>query len=146
MVGNGPAFEAPQGLAVETTGQVLVVDATLQVLLRVDPVSGHRTVLSSTTMGHGPSFLFPFGIALEATGQILVLDSRGITRVDPLSGDRMVVSNISVGSGPLWHNAGGLAIEATGQILVTERDALPLVPGGLFRVDAHNGNRALISR
>jgi hypothetical protein len=36
-------------------------------VLRVDPVTGVRSTLSSDTVGGGPTFGYPFGIAAKRT-------------------------------------------------------------------------------
>jgi hypothetical protein len=44
--GSGPSLGAIVGIAVEPTGQLVVVDAELGAVLRVDPRSGDRAILS----------------------------------------------------------------------------------------------------
>ena len=45
-VGSGPPFFSPTDLAVEASGALVVVDTWLGAVVRVDPVSGDRTVVS----------------------------------------------------------------------------------------------------
>ena len=90
-----PGFYLPRGIAVEATGGLVVVDRGLDkavrgspsaAVVRVDPVSGDRTIVSDDVTGAGPAFTFPFGIAVEATGDLVVTDGGRVVRVDPLSG------------------------------------------------------------
>ena len=45
-VGSGLGFKASQGIAVEADGFLVVVDPALASVMRVDPVSGDRTIVS----------------------------------------------------------------------------------------------------
>lgn len=111
-------------------GDILVVDhSAAAAVLRIDPVTGVKTVISS-----GGNLIAPRGVALEANGDVLVSDSAGlIVRVDPATGGQTVVS--SGGSlGELQH----LVVEADGKILVVNRSEL-------FRVDPDTGAQVLLS-
>jgi hypothetical protein len=84
----------PRGIAVETTGALLVVDRALRAVVRIDPVSGERRVLSDDMIGVGPVFSDPVDIMVESTDQIVVLDMglRAIVRVEAQHGDRAIIS------------------------------------------------------
>jgi len=101
-IGSGPDFESPFSIAVEADGSLVVVDFDLEAVLRVDPVSGDRTIISDASTGSGPGFESPLGIAVEADGSLVVVDSdlEAVVRVDPVSGDRTIISDASTGSGP----------------------------------------------
>ena len=146
-LGNGPFFNPPTtGLAVETDGNLIVIDARI---LRVDPVTGDRMIVSdNTTGGHW----YPFDLAIEADGDLVVVNpyqryygpidgiSAAVLRVDPVTGDRMIVSDDNTGNGPDFSNPLGLAIEADGSLVVIDagRDAV-------LRVDPISGNRTIVS-
>ena len=102
QVGSGPGFVTPFGIAVESDGNLVVVDAGLEVVVRVDAVSGDRTILSDASIGSGPGFVSPFGIAVEADGSLVVVDLglEAVVRVDQASGDRTIISDANTGSGP----------------------------------------------
>ena len=53
-IGSGPAFVSPRGIAVEADGSLVVVDLGLDAVVRVDPVSGDRTIISDASTGSGP--------------------------------------------------------------------------------------------
>src|SRR5262249_58595392 len=72
--GGGPSCLSLRGLAVEATGQVVVADDSLDAVLRVDPGSGERTVVSRAGSGGGTPFAGPVAIAVEPTGQLAVVD------------------------------------------------------------------------
>ena len=81
------------GVAVASDGTLLVADPFNKQLVRVDPLTGAQTVLSSN--GH---FASPDGIALAANGDIYVADSGfsgtpAIIRVNPTTGSQTVVAS-----------------------------------------------------
>ena len=101
-IGSGPGFVTPVGIAVEADSSLVVVDLGLEAVVRVDPSSGDRTIISDASIGSGPGFVTPFDIAVEADGSLVVVDSglEAVVRVDPVSGDRTIISDASTGSGP----------------------------------------------
>ncbi len=117
-------------------GDILVADAGLAAVIHVDPVSGDRTILSSSSVGAGTNFVFPLAITLESSGHILVADPNAILRVDPASGDRTVVSSPTVGSGPVILGGWGLTIGLDEQAYVTSL-------GAVIRIDPITGDRTL---
>jgi len=158
QLGTGPAFGRIYGIGVEPGGAILVADT--RALLRIDPASGNRTVLSgcadpgcTTVVGSGPGFGEPVGVAREAGGDILVTasadasDFSAIFRVDSASGARSVLSGCadptcssSVGAGPAFGKVFGIALEANGDLLVTDRSL-----DAVFHVDAATGDRNVVS-
>jgi streptogramin lyase len=79
-----------QGIAVEADGDLVVVqDGSGANVIRIDPVSGAQTVVSS-------GGLSPFGaIAIDTNGDYLVTDnsSDSLIRMDPVTGAETVVSS-----------------------------------------------------
>jgi streptogramin lyase len=45
-MGNGPLLSTPTGIAVEANGQLVVVDSALQAIVRVEPLTGTRAIIS----------------------------------------------------------------------------------------------------
>lgn len=80
------------GLAIEGTGQILVVNnpnGPERELLRFHPTTGEMTKVAS-----GNKLVSHFGVAVEANGQILVIDQvNGVVRIDPKNGSQTVVSS-----------------------------------------------------
>lgn len=79
--------------------------AGVSAIVRVDPVSGVQTVVSS-----GGSLVNPNGVATDAAGDIIVADesafgSGGIIRVDPSTGVQTTIS-----SGGLFQGPAGVAV------------------------------------
>ncbi len=99
QVGIGAGFVNPYGVAVEADGSLVVVDIGLDAVVRVDPVTGDRTILSDDSTGTGTGFVTPFGLAIEADGSLVVVDAglAAVVRVDPVTGDRTIVSGLNIG-------------------------------------------------
>ncbi len=53
-IGSGPGFINPFGIAVEADGSLVLSDSGLEAVVRVDPISGDRTILSDANTGSGP--------------------------------------------------------------------------------------------
>ncbi|NOU23765.1 MAG: hypothetical protein HOO93_18610 [Methyloglobulus sp.] len=172
--GQGPipdnaAQDGVLGIAVEPSGQIIVTakgagspdsggTVFRDALLRVNPVTGQRTLLSDFgdpdqgVLGGQCSF----GVAIEATGKILVTDCNNLAgssggllfRIDPATGQRTVLSdfgNSSQGT-DIAQLPSGITVEASGQILVVVPFFKGTIPGGaLFRVDPVSGQRTLLS-
>ena len=151
--GSGPIFTSPRGLAIEADGNLVVTykserGPTHEVLMRVDPVSGDRTIISDHTTGSGPVFLSPAVLAIEADSSIVALDlhRKAVMRIDPVSGDRMIVSDETTGSGPVFLSPAALAIEADGSLVVADDHHLFYrVASALVRIDPVSGDRTIIS-
>ena len=162
---QGPLGVNPKGVAIEPSGSVLAIDENAGTnnrgaLFRVDPSTGLRTLLSdfgNPSQGTvfpatgSPLPLGPRDVAVEASGSILVSDHQAGTnfhgalfRIDPANGIRTIVSDFGVGT-PLGENPLGFAIEASGNILVIDFDGGTNDAGQLFRVDASDGSRTLVS-
>ena len=85
-------MSGPRGIVLDDNGRILVSDVGLNAVVRIDPLTGDRTIVSKPFVaGSGPGFDVLQGIALQADGSILVADSTldAIVHVDPISGDRI---------------------------------------------------------
>ena len=130
-------------------------------LYRVDPISGHRSLVSDfSDPAQGAINLVPStGIAIEQSGMILVNTRASssapsardfLLRIDPVTGHRTVLSAFDHATqGPLGWRLTGIAIEKskTGGIIVGAGDPANRAaqPTRLFRVNPRNGQRTLLS-
>lgn len=142
--GTGTNFARPAGMALEASGTLIVADsgAANPKLVRVDPLTGNRTVVSSSTVGAGPNLLLPLSVAVEVGGTLAVADasSRSIVRVNASNGDRTLLSDATHGIGPTLNYPSFVVVQEDGSLAVAD--------GGLdaiIRVDAATGNRTMIS-
>jgi hypothetical protein len=158
---QGPLGFLPTGVAIDTSGSVLVVDQRVlmgtsftSVLFRVNPSTGERTVLSDFgNEAQGPRGVSPFGVAIENSGSILVVDGNagtssagGLFRINASTGGRTLLSDFgNQAQGPLGVFPLGAAIDASGTILVTDDEAGAGGAGVLFTVDPADGTRTFIS-
>jgi sugar lactone lactonase YvrE len=149
-MGSGPPFSIPQGLAVEAGGTLVVVDKLLQAVVRVNPDTGNRNVISGCSAvsctnltGSGPRLVFPGGIAVEAGGTLVVVESflATVVRVDPGTGNRTIVSDASTGRGPRLFAPQGIVVESKGTLVVVDSSLRAVV-----RVHPVSGDRTLLSR
>jgi glucose/arabinose dehydrogenase len=141
-IGSGMYFKRPFGIAVEAYGQLVVTDLVLDAVVRVDPVSGNRSILSDNSTGSGPGFKTPRDIAVEADGSLAVVDKdlKAVVRVDPVNGNRTIVSEACAECGPVFKEPRGIAVESNGSLVVADRGLRAVV-----RVDPVSGNRTIVS-
>jgi streptogramin lyase len=141
--GTGPAFtNSIRTIAIEASGDVVVIDSLSDAIIRVDTTTGDRTIVSDAGTGAGPEFPFMQDIAVEASGDLVVTDLSldAVIRVDPVTGDRTIISKLfSVGTGPGFATPAGIAVEASGDLVVV--DGLRRV----VRVDPVTGDRTVVS-
>jgi streptogramin lyase len=153
VVGSGTNLFAPSGLARastdDTNAAIYVTDTLIDSLIRIDPNTGQRTVVSSAAQGTGVAFISPVSVSVHSSGDLLVLDEtlKALIRVDAVSGDRTVIAGCvdaacssQVGIGTSFAAPHDLAIELSGDVLVFD-SALEAV----FRIDATSGDRTLLS-
>jgi len=142
-VGNGPDIVCPRAMAVEASGTILVTGgcSTLApvTVLRIDPVTGDRTILTGGLVGTGPALDVPMGIAVDGDGHVLVLDafSRSVIRVDPLTGDRTILIDDDPSRGARLLTPISIAVAPSGDVLVGDGGQIatrpPLPPVDVFR-------------
>jgi DNA-binding beta-propeller fold protein YncE len=152
---QGPIGDDPSALAIDTIGNILVVDPSVGAggaVFRVDARTGVRTVVTDLADGlQGAIGSSPAGLAIEASGAILVVDSSAglalsgaLFRVEPVSGRRTLLSDFGdVGQGPTAGSPAHVAVETSGAILIT--DATLGAAASVLRVDPVTGMRTILS-
>lgn len=155
--GAGAALTSPEGIARDRDGSILVASPTSANLVRVDPLTGDRVVVSGcadpacvATVGAGPPFLGPRFVALAAGGQILVADRSipgiyAIVSVDPDTGARTTLSgcvdaacSAVVGAGPAMRRLFGIVLGPDGRLFVADDLAV-------YAIEPGSGDRVLLS-
>jgi hypothetical protein len=153
---QGYAYGNPRNLAQHPSGAILVTNWALGngVLLRVDPVSGMRSVLSDFgDISQGPLGHTPVDVAVGPLGQVIVVTAGiqalppAVFRVDIQTGVRELVSDLSDPSqGPVGCWAKEVAVDAAGNILVLDPGCLyGTPPPAVYRVSPITGQRVLVS-
>jgi sugar lactone lactonase YvrE len=158
---GAPVLETPSSMAFEADGDIVLADAweviapTFPGVVRVDPDTGDRTLVSSNSSPvGGPDFVTPHGIAVEASGAIVVADpgafpqwNGGIIRVDPVTGVRTTLSrNGAPTGGAPFENPWDLVVAPNGDIYVVDLHGPPGAGGDVTKVDPVTGARTVISR
>jgi hypothetical protein len=159
-VGAGAPLLAPRFVAIDHDETLLVADRGepgVWALVRVDPVTGDRTIVSgctsaacSATVGAGPPIGRLFGLAIEADRQVVLADAQAVYRIDPASGARSILSGcpdagcaVPVGSGPVFGEPIDVAIGGGALFVTYRREGSAF--GALRRIDAVTGARTLVS-
>jgi hypothetical protein len=101
--GSGPALQIPASIRVEASGDILVTDVDAATgtpqLLRIDPATGNRMVLTGNGAGSGP----PVNVAAVGleNGVTYVTDvlAGEIMSVNPVTGARTLISGPTRGTG-----------------------------------------------
>ncbi len=152
LIGSGPAFLELAGVATESRGTLVVTDFEAQAVLRVDPRTGNRTVLSSADRGTGPLLDEPMGIVVQANGSLALVDLAldAVVEVDAVTGDRSILSGCSelddpcpvplVGSGPSFLRPTDLSVRPNRVLAVIDTDL-----GAVVDVNPNTGNRTIVS-
>lgn len=79
-VGAAARFNAPRGIALEASGNLVIADASNNRVRRVTPTGTVTTVAGTGALGltNGPAssatFRTPYGVAVDATGNVFVAD------------------------------------------------------------------------
>lgn len=157
IAGAGPMFHEPQSVAAEPGGGIVVTDLVYlpddNVLhgnvLRVDPVTGDRTLLSgcldldcTSVVGTGPELVYPTGIAHELGGSFLVARLSGygpLIRVDGVTGDRTIAFDPAA----FVNFALGVALEKNGLVLSVA--SIAIEEDTLWRLGPESGDRVVLS-
>jgi sugar lactone lactonase YvrE len=140
LLGSGPAFGRPSGIAVEADGMLVVADRQLEVVFRVDPENGDRRVLSGPGAGTGPALQLPEAVVVEPGGSLLVASRQALLRLDRDTGDRMTLASDAVGDGPALGVPFDLDLEPDGSILLADT-----LWDAVLRVDPNSGDRVYVS-
>lgn len=131
----------PFGIAVENNCteddcRVVVADAGLRAIVRLDRQTEERTIISDE------GWMIPVDVDVASDGQLFVVDVglNAIVRVNPTNGNRAIVSGAGTGGGPAFQRARALAIEPDGRLAVVDEGAR-----AVLRVDPRSGERSVIS-
>jgi sugar lactone lactonase YvrE len=144
--GTGTAFVLPFGVAIGAGGNIYVADAGDAAgdgfILRVNPLTGARILISGQGVGSGDAFGNIRGIAVGSDGSLIVTDlaNQAIYRVDPTTGLRTILSDATHGTGLALMAPEGVTIDRNGKILVADAG-----DASILQIDPLTGNRTLIS-
>jgi len=130
-------------VAREASGMLLVADAgsSNPKLVRVDPVSGNRSIVSGSSQGTGTALVSPYALSVDSTGFILLTDAglKAMLRIDPVSGNRTLLSGSGRGTGTAFQDIRGV-VSLAGSLAVADA-----FNSCVFQVDQVSGNRTVLS-
>jgi len=129
--GSGAAFNAPNGLAVNSTDFIIVGDPGSPGDVQIFDSTG----LFIRALSGGTAFSNPSEIAVNSTGYIIVGDQGGTDKVEIYDRGGFFVRALS-GGGVTFSAIAGVAVNSTGHIFVAEAAAVDLIhiydKGGFF--------------
>jgi sugar lactone lactonase YvrE len=146
--GTAASFSHPQGLAVDSSGNVYVADTVNNLIRKISPAGAVTTLAGTGASGaaNGPatasSFAFPYGVAVDSSGNVYVADFgnhliRVITAagaVSTLAGQAGVTGFMNAtGTAASFNHPEGVAVDAAGNIYVADTGnqlIRKIAPGG----------------
>lgn len=155
-VGSGRPFLSPFEVVVESSGQILVTDYLVDALIRVDPLSGNRSVISGDpfgdNVGSGPDMNGPAGLTLENSLSVIIAESPQASfgsydvrfvRVNLTNGSRTVLSSPHLGGSPVY----GVATAPDGRTLAAYSRTVNYVATGgtLLSISSVDGTTVTLS-
>ncbi len=162
--GAGASFNLPHGVAVDSSGNVIVADHYNHRIRKVTP-GGVVTTLAGSSggafadgTGAGASFYFPLGVAVDSSGNVIVADQSNhrIRKVTPggvvttLAGDGFGAPNAGrwvdgTGAGASFNYPYGVAVDSSGNVIVADtanQRIRKVTPGGVVTTLAGSGSYA----
>ena len=149
-VGTGPGLNGtniPGDVELDHSGNLLALTVQSSSLLRIDPTTGNRTLISGLGVGTGPDFgLIGSQIGLAADGtmfanqfQGIFTDQTPVLSIDPVTGNRTILSDATHGTGPLFAPSTALLVVPN----VPEPSTIVLAAIGVLALLAHRWRRGI---
>jgi serine/threonine-protein kinase len=154
--GGAASFHSPEGVAVDSSGNVYVADTDNNEIRKITPTGVVTTFAGSTVAGHADgtggaaSFTLPTGLAIDAAGDLYVADSgnneiRMITPagvVSTLAGSTTAGNADGTGSAASFNQPAGVAVDASGNVFVADfgnNEIREVTPSGVVTTVAGSG-------
>ncbi len=154
--GTAAAFNHPEDVAVDATGNIYVADANNNKIRKITPAGLVTTLAGSGAIGSvdgvstAASFYAPSGIAVDASGNVYVADAfnnkiRKITpagAVSTLAGSGAQGATNGAGTAASFHFPFGLAVDRDGNVYVADafsNEIRKITPAGVVTTHAGTG-------
>ena len=149
--GTGASFDFPRGVAVDSSGNVIVADMNNHRIRKVTPGGVVNTLAGSGTggfsdgTGAGASFNLPRGVALDSSGNAIIADlgNQRIRKVSPggvvttLAGSGTGGFADGTGTGASFYDPTGVAVDSRDNVYVADYSNFiirKVTPGGVVTV------------
>jgi len=146
--GTNSNFNYPQGVAVDSTGNVYVADGDNCCIRKITPAGVVTTFAGQTTPGFAngtgtnATFRVPQGIAVDSVGNLYITDNQNhsIRKITPdgivstLAGNGTVGATNDTGTNATFQFPNGIAVDSTGNVYVVDRNnhlIRKISPGGV---------------
>ena len=117
-------FDTPHGVAIDSDGNVYVVDSGSDRIAKFDSTGMYITHWGTSGTGNG-QFSSPFGIAVDGNGNVFVADTDN-RRIQVFTSDGVFVrkwGSPGIGNGQ-FRSPGGVAVDSAGNVYVTDEITL----------------------
>ncbi len=124
-------------------GEIYVLDYSLNALIKIDPVTGQKTVVSDNSDGLLPKFSWLQDIAIDSENDVAYITDfhlKGVMAVNLTSGARTEITGMHVGSGPDFSIVDSIVIDELNDRLLVSDPHLK----GIMSVSLDTGNRAVL--
>ncbi len=153
--GSSASFSFPDDVAVDTSGNVYVVDMNNKIR-KISPIGTVSTLAgsgkqgSADGIGSSATFNFPEGVAVDASGNVYVADKNNhkIRKISPtgmvstLAGSGAQGSADGSGSSASFNKPNGVAVDTSGNVYVADTDnnkIRKISPSGMVSTLAGSG-------
>lgn len=151
-VGAGPLVTSATSLVVNSQGNTAwMLDSDTNAIIKVDLLSGNRSVLSASRVGKGGEMLVPEAVAFDReTNQAYLATNQSsirgyLYRVDMSTGNRTPVVGDGTGFGVFVGAIGGLALDAENRVLYMSARVDQFYNWGIVKMDLETGERTMVS-